>query len=1280
MLLFPESHVKRSLFVACFTFMIVFLSGALQPYAAEDNGLLFYLSGENGLNADYANGDPAPNYVNNIESAADGAKGNGIQCNDSQLLAYEAPGNVYAQRGTLSFFWRGRTSIGETPFPIFRVGYADHSSWDLVWLRLDWNGSGFEGFITDINLARPRLVHTVSPPPAADKWVHLSMSWDETVGMRLYVDGHMVAKHDTTVVLDAGLDQFGPHSRIISPYQVQSLYNYIRGGDIDELCFFDHMLDDGEIGKLAEKADPRTLATSAPSRSLENAVYHDEWLLRYGWNRRGDMPPYLAARSTRIKKVEIHDVYDVKQWVWKGTDGIRETTWPYVYNMSRIPGREDYFMIPDWNCYSMSGKKVTFSIPDEPFNHLEISGAASGSISLLGFDKASAEPKSTWIDHRPVNQERTFHRMNGSHIGGKIQFTNDHIEAPIGEFSVYNVETGPEPVGKTTLSYRLSASAALDNVTLDDLKAFIAGRYLPEESQTMVALPSSAPRNPKTTTVDNPLPIVHALIPCEFRKGKQNGRYTRFSYTWENMYHGLDGIAIDIPALDLLPLREGLIPLNIRIMDPVWPARMMFDINVSVRPGEARTVWLDTRDRILPNDKSLYLTISSALQDFGADDLDGAAIRLVFDDRMKAIAEQEVDRFTQVKDNLGNMVEEHPNQKKLRMYARYSEDMTELLRVNPDHFLGRIHWVRNNTEQGWPDFEQPKAPSGVPLWAFRQVENLKQVNDILTWWIDERQIENGEFGGGLSDDGDMTNQFPGPALMGATPNKYRDSVYSLLDAFYDQGLFTNGLSTIATDELHTYEEGINVLPQAMLLDYGNPETVERILETAKAYESLTGINDRGQRQIKSIFYGGSKIYSEGVWAKSRPYSSLILHPGFSLVEYNGHPATKKLIVEVADGIIDQRKKDANGNYQTTAEIMFPSGEGIGRSIGSGLHVLWAAWRWTGDDKYLLPLKDASNRGSHSLLSQLCANAVDQVDNRKNWGPSIASGTKVTSGSAYNRHVAWQISGDKQYLEELYASQIQENTQRKFINTEAHWWIDRIYAQHRELQRARLGGIALWRNMLYPGNYVSWEFEAPATHESVAILIPNATPGEMKIIAYNLEKSPVTAVLTGCDVLSGRWNIVQGIDTDNDDIADKSIDKRREQFERTTQLTFTLPPRQATVITLKCGKKGKAYWSRPDLGISAKDIAVNNGAVTVTVHSIGSVKAPASSVMLMDATGAKIAEAAVTALEAPLDFEPKTATVTLQIPDGMRAAGLTVAIDSAEKIEEITERNNRIVIR
>jgi len=147
------------------------------------------------------------------------------------------------------------------------------------------------------------------------------------------------------------------------------------------------------------------------------------------------------------------------------------------------------------------------------------------------------------------------------------------------------------------------------------------------------------------------------------------------------------------------------------------------------------------------------------------------------------------------------------------------------------------------------------------------------VKRFVSWFIDERQLANGEFGGGLSDDGDLTNWWPGTAMMGVAPERLRASLVRELDAFYEQGMFTNGLSTIQTDELHSYEEGIQALGQALLLDFGGPSHLERAMETARAIEErITGINAAGHRHITSSYFSGTRVATDGVWGWSKPSS------------------------------------------------------------------------------------------------------------------------------------------------------------------------------------------------------------------------------------------------------------------------------------------------------------------------------------------------------------------------------------------------------------------------
>jgi uncharacterized membrane protein len=146
---------------------------------------------------------------------------------------------------------------------LFRVGYADHSSWDMAFLRIDWNGHGFDAFVTDNNLARVRVSYELPANPAPDHWMPIAFSWDETGGVVLYVDGKKVAATTTPAVLDAALDQFGIASRIVAPIQVHSRYSFTRGSDYDDLRVYDHALTETEAAALvsptAGAASPRPL-------------------------------------------------------------------------------------------------------------------------------------------------------------------------------------------------------------------------------------------------------------------------------------------------------------------------------------------------------------------------------------------------------------------------------------------------------------------------------------------------------------------------------------------------------------------------------------------------------------------------------------------------------------------------------------------------------------------------------------------------------------------------------------------------------------------------------------------------------------------------------------------------------------------------------------------------------------------------------------------------------------------------------------------------------------
>ncbi len=1214
--------------------MAGFLAGqAVNHSISSEPGLLFYLSGDHKFKADFAaGGQDKPNYLRGLSIIQDGAIGPAFEAADDQLMSYWAPGNIYAQRGTLAFYWRSRYPVGPTPFPIFRVAFADHSSWDMAWLRIDYNGAGFDAFVTDVGLTRTRVSHYMETFPGPGEWTHIAFSWDEMEGVRLYINGKPVEKTSVTgKVFDTGLDQFGPHSRIISPYQVQSLYNFMRGGDMDELRIYDRMLSDKNIKDLSLGKIPDEIPPLMPD--LSERRWWDAWWERHGWNLPNDPPPVLPSGHMAIKKVEIHEAYDVKRWMWKANDGIRETTWPGVYNMSRLPGRYDYFVYPDWDCYSMSGQSIRFLLPAEPWNHVEVWGKAWGQLT---YEKEHAYDLTFGV--RTREQVKSYHRLESAASGGRIRFDNALIEEPIGELGVYNVQEGKAPAGHASETFTLQpAPGKFKDETLERIAAFINGRYPTGEQTKMIGVgPSGNPdTSPEPVSVSasssgNPLPFIHILIPYQSQPD-----------------HGLDGLEIEIPALSFTPTHGELFPMNIRVKDPLWPMRDLADFSFSVKAGTPYTLWIDTRDRILPKDRAFYITLAAAGKGLSIQAMKGLRIRLVYKPEDEAKAEHELDRFTQVRDLFGFTVEEHPSTPRLNLYNRFVADHTDLMMANPEHWLGQAYkYAKSRNIKDRPAYEIAAASDGVPEWAFLQSAYMHRLEKIVSWYIDNRQVSNGEFGGGLSDDDDFSNLFVGAALMGIKPEKIERSLKLLMESYYDQDrdpyhaslrqkslpLFTNGLSTISADLLHVYEEGIEMVGQMMLIDYGNPIYISRGMEIAKRIlEDVTEIAPDGHRHFRSRHYGGTSMSVEDPWQWSGHYSHNVLHTPFLIAKYNGNPTLRKMIIEIADGLLEHRDKE--GEFYT--EIHFSTGEVRGRpGLVTNWQVLLAAYDFTGDKRYLDPIGD--------------------------W---------LGGGQEFNR----------EDLVERYTEKIKDLAVHEYINTEGSIWIDRISANSNDLQTDRLGGIALSRiRNIYPQNHVSWNIREPGSYESLGVFVTKANARSIELLAYNLNGDTVEAGMSLWDIEPGHWILHQGLDESGDQHIDTDANERKVYLERGSEMELSFAPGKYTILKLDLEEPAPTnYADRPDLAICTSGISVKENRVIVRVYSQGAIGSPQTQLELKDAKGKRIATAVVPALEAPLDLIPRYVDITMEIPTGTDLSNGSVEVDPDRKITQITRLNTMV---
>src|SRR5690242_456824 len=247
--------------------------------------------------------------------------------------------------------------------------------------------------------------------------------------------------------------------------------------------------------------------------------------------------------------------------------------------------------------------------------------------------------------------------------------------------------------------------------------------------------------------------------------------------------------------------------------------------------------------------------------------------------------------------------------------------------------------------------------------------------------------------------------------MGVEPDRLRRSQRAVLDATFANGMWNNGRSHIEADQLHSYEEGINTVAHAMMMSWGDPTEIERAMAVARNYPRLIQQNPAGHWHFVSAYFNGSTIDREGGLGWQYPYSYLITHPGMLLVEYNGAPRVKSLLLRSLDSWLAHGSRDAAGNWAYPSDIQWITDKGRGQGVGNAVHSFWAAYKWTGDAKYLRPIEPAGlAAGSLGDLFELNADALDQIPGGEGLAGKIASGAITDDSTHYDQNIG--STGDK----------------------------------------------------------------------------------------------------------------------------------------------------------------------------------------------------------------------------------------------------------------------------
>ncbi len=1163
---------------------------------ARQDGLLFRASLDSALAADFAAGDSRPLVSQDVHLADSAAA-----IPRTAVLAYDAHANLYAEQGSLSFWWRPGEPPDPVGFPVFMSFYEQDSTWSCDFLRVNWDGRRLVARLRDRNLA----FHNAEGPvalPRTGRWMHIAVTWAESAGLVLYLDGAPAGRAPGPLALDARLTFFGFLLRGTPPQWAGAL----SPGSIDEVRIYRAPLEPGDIQRLAHRHDPRQSPALPPPR----------WAQRFGWHEASGVP---AGSKLKVRRLAIRDARVFGKLWMKGADGKRETLWPMA---DKFPAGAD-------GLYLDEGKQYRVFPAREPMNLVRTTGNLEGRIRVA--------PHGSYA--RPAG-ELHYRRFASGGVAKEISI--DRHSGMLGDLECLRIEETAEP----------AASGAWTRFATAGQDARLAARRDPGRFRTWRPAPRPAAKSGHEDT----------------------GRYDYF--------------LVAVPqasAFKGVRLRLRSIPNEfyyVAVEDPVNTVRQLIEIDVRARE-HVLELTLEFPPIVAPAGSEVVITLASSSG--RTPELEAQLLPDTFASARPAYLAQ---RILQIRDSLQMMSEGSPwgivnAERPLPLVRRQLRQVDELFvllddvrRIDPGNPVARAYRTWFLFREPTPALAETARDPAVPLWVHRQIQTMDLFRRIPEWWIDHRQIANGELGGGLGDDTDMIQDWPAIALMDGPVAKTGKALRRVLDACYNAGMLKQGLNARRLDALHAYEEGINAQAPAFLLDYGNPVLFERMMETAAHYERLTGINAAGHRHMRSHVYSATELVEDGYHAREfTQYSHHILHPGLYVAWYNGSPALTSLLCQLGDSLLAHWSQE---QYPKLSSVVFFADDRAAEPAPPGSMIwnfFWGLYDLTGDEKYLWLLRQGVKASDYGTLSMINGPWLSLLG-RAAHAPGLraaAAQLAVRDRNVVFHHpgpamvaLAWRATGDRTLLEEADEALVRTMTPLTYVLTEGHLYTDRVPIPTLGMQIQRMGGVAHYRNFPYPGHAVSWE----NTGNELGALVSDSRPGFLRCILFN-------AGLRSRTITGRVWQLEHGrYEATMRDPAGRLLWNRTLRLKRHSAVELPLPPRTEVAVELRQIEKLAPLHSLPDLAVASEEIRITGG-LEIPVHNIGGAPSQPYTVSVADDGGKVLAEQSYPGLEAPSDLKPRVRIARFAgVPE---RHGLRVRVRQQGLAEEVCDTNNEAAL-
>jgi hypothetical protein len=371
--------------------------------------------------------------------------------------------------------------------------------------------------------------------------------------------------------------------------------------------------------------------------------------------------------------------------------------------------------------------------------------------------------------------------------------------------------------------------------------------------------------------------------------------------------------------------------------------------------------------------------------------------------------------------------------------------------------------------------------SGAPAWANYQRMVLEKLTWLIHWWVDNRQISDGQFGGGWGDDVEMWRCWL-PVLFAFEDEKAQKSQEKLFEGLFRLSRMQKGYTSTMHDVEHTSEEYSDPLFCMLNMQPENPAWVQRTLKVFDFNENLwSGTNDRKQLQFKSTWFNVEKVHSGVNYACDTPYHTRLVKPLMLLWLRTRNQRVGNFVIRWLKTWVEATFTQENGKPEgiVPAAIHWPDGKpsGIGKNWWQPenhteptlyyfpnqqsmmYECFLQAYHITKDDYFLKPIRFISEKRLQGIGD---GNTGDYQPGSLEWSLSVLKGDipqilikyrLITGDKSYDSILRKDATGYERFCLEKDLEQLTKemDTQRQafslpeeFYTSEIRW-TDRLFS-------------------------------------------------------------------------------------------------------------------------------------------------------------------------------------------------------------------------------------------